>query len=232
MVPSRTRSIPDSDTRNNPDRRIASHNGNHTAAASNSDEFQHLFHRLLTIRYSYERESNQAVQQNRLIDSTHISQNLEELWQALCEMAGLSEGTAPVLPTRRLLQSPTQFWNDTVVNVATPSIRTVSNWRQSQVLEREAIPKYETPESLWTVADTTIQTPCASPDPKPSSIFTESLLSTSTSTPGTSPSLIGNSYSRPPLSGRAPSLTLSPPALPACRAFMLDEQSPIELFLC
>lgn len=210
----RTRSIPDNDTRNN-DQRVASQNSR--PAASHTDEFQQLFNRLLTIRYSYERETNQAVQQNRLVDSTSISQNLEGLWQELCEMAGLSEERAPVLSTSRLLKSPAQFWNDTVVNVANPSIRTI-NYRQPQLLERRMSPRYESPPSPKHILDERIQTPCISPEPRASSLFTESIFSTSS--PGTSPSLIGNSHSRPSFSGRAPSFVLTPSALPACKAYM------------
>ncbi|KAK2755574.1 hypothetical protein FQN54_006514 [Arachnomyces sp. PD_36] len=221
LVYALTRSIPDSDTRNS-DHRVASRNTR--PPASNTDEFQKLFNRLLTIRYSYERETNQAVQQNRVVDASNISRNLEGLWQELCEMAGLGDDSAPALPTERLLQSPTPFWNETVVNVTTPSIRTTIYNSQTQLLEQPISPQDESPPSPRNIPspryiiDERSQSPCISPEPRAPSLFTESMFSGSS--PGTSPSVIGNSQPRGSVSGRAPSFVLTPSALPSCKAFI------------
>ncbi|MCJ1477787.1 hypothetical protein MMC13_006460 [Lambiella insularis] len=96
------------------------------ADQGSDDSFDGLFRRLLSVRYTHEREMNLAVQEQREPNLEHMHRNLELIWHTLNVRAGLAaeNGRAPPLPRPRLLEAPSQNYSDTIVNSANSSIHT------------------------------------------------------------------------------------------------------------
>lgn len=94
------------------------------------DTIEICFRRLLRLRSLYERETSMAAVNGQRGDIAiePLQQTLESIWHTLCVRAGVArlDGPAPPLPREplRLLEAPARNYNDLLIDMTPPSMRT------------------------------------------------------------------------------------------------------------
>ena len=157
---------------------------------------------------------SQAIQQHREANFGNIEEALKSVWNSLCARAGLirTDGQAYLLPRSRLLEAPSQNYNELVINLTNNSLHSPLNSRamSDSLLE---------PSPADTFSPTISPMRMPSTSPPQWSISDRSSLRHGVSTAQTTP------YT-PALHGRqvtSSSINLGDPAIPVCKATMYVE---------